>query len=326
MDLQLLDALPSRPMNESETKLAQDFYAAIQRASNHSARSIQASAHRIGVSDLGFCSERVRRHLAGQQEPEMDKTAAFIGTALGDHVEQAVTDVFPDMIRQAEVSITLTGDTGTYQVLGHPDLIDPKGVLIDVKTIRGLGRISRTGPDQQKQFQRHCYAKAAHEAGLFDDGVALENVQVANIWFDRAGVDKDPYVHMEPYDPRVVDMATMWLDDVVYAWQADEPARKEPPVQMCFAACGFAPDCRIGDSFTGLITDQEQLAAIAEYREALELEKRAKKMKDEAKTALTNVAGSTGEYVVKWVKVGSSHVEFDRPAYERLDIRPLRRS
>jgi len=321
----MLDQMPTRPMTADEQKMSDDFYAAVQGATNTSARSIQASGHRVGVSDLGHCSERVRRHLLGQPEPPTDKTAAFIGTALGDHIEAAMTALYPNLVRQAEVSVTLYGDTGTYVLMGHPDLIEPSGKLIDVKTTRGLNRVRKTGPSQQQQFQRHLYAKASHAAGLFADNVSLADVRVSNIWFDRAGDDREPYVHEEPYDERVVEAATAWLDDVVYAFQHGEEARKEPPIQMCEKACGFFLDCRAGRGGPqGLIEDPDLLAAVEMQREAMELERRARRLKDEAKAALKGIEGSTGAYTVKWVKIGGGHVSYDRTPYEKLDVRPIR--
>jgi hypothetical protein len=315
---------PTRPMSADEEMLADIFYTAVQDATNNTARSLQASGHRIGVSDLGHCSEKVRRHLAGMAEEPTDKTAAFIGTALGDHIEAALISAWPEYIRQASVEVTLVGDQGTYILGGHPDLIDSAGQVIDVKTTRGLGRVQRTGPSQQQQFQRHLYAKGAHAAGLFDPDVALTNVSVANIWFDRAGDDKKPYVHAEYYDERIVEAATMWLDDVVYAYKQGEPARKEPPIQMCAVACGYYLDCRAGTGTQGLITDPDLVAAINMHAEALDLEKRARRLKDEAKAALSGVEGSTGVYTVKWTKVSGGHVEYDRSPYEKLDVRKLK--
>ena len=69
MDLQVIDQLPARAMTVEEEDLARVFYDAVQSATNNSARSIQASGHRVGVSDLGHCSERVRRSLLGEIEP-----------------------------------------------------------------------------------------------------------------------------------------------------------------------------------------------------------------------------------------------------------------
>lgn len=324
-DLELLDQVPVRPMTGTEQALADSFYNAIQAATNNTARSLQSAGHRIGVSDLGHCSERVRRSLAGETPADTDNTKMFIGTAMGDHVEAAFVTMFPKMIRQSEVEITLYGDTGTYVLNGHPDLIDPAGAVWDVKTVNGLEKVRRTGPNQQQQFQRHCYAKAAHAAGMFDPEVRLTDVVVGNIWFDRSAEESKPYIQSENYDERVVQAATMWVDDVVYAYLHGEEARKEPPIQMCAKTCGFYLDCRAGQGGpSGLIDDPEELAAVSMYNEGTELERQGKRLKNQAKVALNGVEGSTGHYQVSWSKVGASEVSYHRDPYLRLNVRKIR--
>lgn len=321
---ELLEPGPDRIMNDEEALLAGQIYAAIQDASTFSERSQQSADFRLGISDLGFCSERVRRMIAGIPEPVTDKLAAFIGTAIGDHVEQAIIKRYPNAIQQASVSVNLSGDGGDYVVSGHPDVVFPHGLLLDVKTTRGLGVVRRTGPSQQQQFQRHLYARGAHEKHLFSPDVALDDVKVANVWIDRAADEHTVYVHMEPWSADVVTQATFWLDDVVYAYLHGEAARKEPPREVCFAVCGHAPDCRARDTdVEGLLTDDEILAAVDLYREGIAMVKQGEKLKNEGKAYLTGVSGSTGKYSVRWVHVNGSHVEFDRQPYERLDIKPL---
>ncbi len=313
---------PDRAMSEEEQTLAEQVYEAIQRSSNYSERSQQSADFRIGISDLGFCSELVRRMLAGIPEPVTDKTAAFIGTALGDHIEQAYCAMHPGAIRQAEVSLTLQGDGGVYTLTGHPDIIDPSGVIVDVKTTLGLSIVRRNGPSLQQQFQRHCYALAAFE--MYDEGVTLDDVRVANVWFDRAGDETFPYVHMEPFNPEVVGQAGMFIDDLVYAYLHDDAARKEPPREVCAKVCGHFADCRALDTdVEGLLTAPDIITAVDLYREGLALEKQGAKMKDQAKAALIDVSGSTGKFTVRWVHVNGSHVEFDRKPSERLDIKPM---
>jgi hypothetical protein len=323
-DLDLIDSGPERDMGPHEQQLAKEIYASIQRMTNESTRSLQSTAHRVGISDLGFCSERVRLHIAGEEEPVVDHLPAFIGTAIGDDVERSVVIDHPGWVAQAEVTIVLSGDTGTYTINGHPDLIDPEGELIDVKTVDGLGRVRRTGPSQQQQFQRHCYALAAHRQGLFRPEIQLEDVVVSNVWVDRSARDRELYVHSEPFNMLMVHSATEWLDDVVYAFRHGELARKEPPREMCFAACGFAPVCRAGHvDGQGLITDPGQLAAVSMMQEAAALKKKAAKLETEAKIALQGVNGSTGSFSVRWVEVGGGAVSYQRKPYLRLDIKPL---
>ena len=323
-DQDLVEPGPEKHMSEEEAELAEQVYQAVQKSSNFSERSQQSADFRIGISDLGFCSEKVRRMLAGIPEPVTDKTAAFIGTALGDHMERAYLAVHPEMMAQREVSLTLQGDAGNaYTLTGHPDIVDPRGRIIDFKTTRGLSIVRRNGPSQQQQFQRHCYALAAFD--LYDADVTLDDVMVANVWFDRSGDETYPYVHMEPFSPQVVAEAAMFVDDLVYAYLHDEAARKEPPREVCAKTCGHFPDCRALDTdVQGLLTDPDILTAIDLHREGIALEKEGRKLKDQAKAALIDVSGSTGKFTVRWVHVNGAHVSFDRKPSDRLDIKEMK--
>jgi hypothetical protein len=312
-------------MNEQEQELADDIYRAIQSASNLSERSQQSSSFRIGPSDLGFCSERMRRMLAGIPEPETDKLPAFIGTALGDHVEKAIARyLWPDATLQATVTLTLQGDAGrSYTISGHPDVLH-RNRVIDVKSVNGLEMKRRTGPDMQQQFQRHCYALGAFNGGLLD-AETLDDVEVANVWIDRSGMERCLHVHMEPFSMDVVEQAAQWIDEVVYAYANNEPARKEPPYAMCAKACGHFFDCRAGDGdVEGLIDDEETLSAIELLNEAKAMESEAKRKKNQAQIALQGVEGSTGTHTVKWTLVNGGNVNFTRDSYLRLDVRKVR--
>jgi len=313
-------------MDESETLLAEDIYDAIMASSRYSERSQQTSAFRMGVSDLGWCSERMRRMIDRQVPEDTDLLAAFIGTWIGEGVERAIAARYPDAIIQAEVSLTLEGDYGTYNLTGHPDVILPEqGILLDGKTAYGLSTVARQGPSQQQQFQRHGYAKGAHDAGLFGD-LPLEEVRVANCWLDRAAVDKGVHVDMEPYDPDWVKRAAEWLDDVVYAYTNQEEARKEPPREMCAKVCGFFTVCRAFETDAqGLITDRAILDHVEAYVEAQQEESDARRRKDQAKRHLEGVRGSTGAYTVRWIHVNETLTQPSvRKAHDKLEIRKIR--
>jgi len=312
-------------VNDDEKMIAETIYQAIQDFSNYSARSLQAKEFRVGVSDLGFCSERVRRMIDQQVPEDTDVLAAFIGTALGDYVEQAAMKAWPHAIRQSEVSIQLQGDRAAYTLTGHPDLVlGPEGIVIDAKSDYGLSTVRRTGPSLQQQFQRHCYGKAAWLAGMFGD-IPLEEVRVANVWIDRAAIDKELHVQMEPFNEDYVTQAGFWLDDVVYAYTQGEEARKEPPRDMCAVICGFYKVCRAYDTdVEGLITDKDTLTHIEMYREGLDLEKQGRKLKDNAKQHLAGVSGSTGEFLVRWTHINESVVpETTRSGYDKLEVRKI---
>lgn len=313
-------------MNEAEQALADDMYAAIQRHSNYSDRSMQGRRFEVGISDLGFCSERTRRMLTQDDPDDTDVLAAFIGTAVGREVEDAYKAHRPTVLLQADVTCELRGDQGTYNISGHPDIIDPTGVVIDGKTTRGLEVVRRTGPSRQQQFQRHCYAKGAFDEGWFNDDVRLEDVRVANIWMDRAADDKGLHCQMENYNPEVVAEAADWLDEVVYAYLQGTEARKEPPREMCAKTCGFFDTCRLYDTDSeGLLTDNDVLTAVRMYREGVDLEKQGRRLKDQAKPVLTDISGVTTEWMVRWVWVNETVVpESKRAGYNRLDLRRVK--
>lgn len=309
-------------MNENEERLAKSIYGALQESMHSSDRSQQAQQFRVGVSDLGYCSERLRRFLAKQTPDETDMLAAFIGTWMGEGVERAVVrHLWPDAIIQQDVLISLEGDQGTYMIPGHPDIICPsENILIDVKTSNGLEFVRRHGfEDTQKRYQRHLYGKAAIEKGWL-----TEDAQVGNLWLDRSASEKGAYLRLEPYDPQVVAEATEWLDQVIYSWSHEETAAKEPPREMC-TACGFYQDCRVLDTdVEGLLTAPEVLTAVDIYDEALEMERQAKRMKNEAKDALAGVAGSTGTHLVRWVSVAGGEVSYFRGDYDKISITKLK--
>lgn len=316
---------PVQTMTVEERLLASDVYRAVQDYSRYDKRGMQSAEYRVGISDLGFCSERTRRMLLQMDPDDTDVLAAFTGTALGDHIERAVAKAHPEWLIQQTVTVPLRGERAVYHVSGHPDIVDPSGRLIDVKTTRGLEIVRRKGASQQQQYQRHCYAKGAWLAGMFGD-IPLEQVEVANLWMDRACDDKEFHVHMEPYSEDMVTEATMWLDDVVYAYAHGQDARKEPPREMCAKVCGFFSTCRALDTdVDGLITDETVLAAIDMHQEAMELERQAKRLKSQARANIPpTLVGSTGEYSVRWVHVNGTHVEYDRAGYDRLDVKAVK--
>jgi hypothetical protein len=312
-------------MNDDEKMIAEQLYDAIQDMSNNSERSKQSQEFRLGVSDIGFCSERARRMLDQQVPDETDVLKAWIGTELGRGMDEAAKRVWPNALIQSEVTLTLVGENHTYNLTGHPDVILPdEGILLDNKTDYGLTTIERTGPSDSQQFQRHGYAKAAWDAGYFR-GRPLDEIRVGNVWLDRAGIEERLFVQLEPYDQSWVDHAGAWLDDVVYAYLNGEEARKEPPRDMCAVVCGFFPVCRAYDTdVEGLIRDEVALTAVSMYAEGRDLERTGKRLKDEAKRHLAGVSGSTGEYLVRWTHHNESLVpESTRRAYDKLEVRPI---
>jgi hypothetical protein len=317
----------TRDMDEDEEHIARIVYSAMMEHSRGGDRGKQAAEFRVGVSDLGYCSERTRRMLKQEVPEDTDLLLAFLGTAIGEHVETAVVSQYPDVLSQFEVTVPLEGERGqVYNVPGHPDLLLPsEGILLDVKTNYGLAIARRLGADQQKRFQRHCYAKGAHLAGLFGD-IPLSEVKVGNIWIDRSGVEKFPHVELEPYDEEVVKEAARWLDEVINAYVTDTTAMKEPPREVCAATCGFFKTCRAMDTdVEGLLTDPVVVESAKMYREGLDMEKEGRSLKQQAKAHLEGMVGSTGEFVIRWTHVNETIVpESKRRAYSRIDVKPVK--
>lgn len=314
-------------MNEEEQKVADSLYAAMMQASTSTERAEQDRQFKIGASQIGHCSELVRRMLA-QIEPagDQDWLAAIMGTAVGDWIEtHAVPLVWPDAITQSTVVTPLVGDERTYEITGHPDVIVPSlGLVLDNKGTGSMSVVKRIGPKPQQQFQRHIYAKGAWLAGMFGD-MPLHEVRVGNVWHDRTAKERGLHVQIEPFSDDVLFEAACWLDEVVDAYLNGDEARKEPHYAFCEGYCPHFSDCRINDSSVeGLIEDPELLAAVDLLQEAKELESQAKRMKNHAQLALQGVEGSTGKWTVKWTLINGGSVSYQREAYQRLDVRRIK--
>lgn len=312
---------------ERQQILAAGVKGAISRATNGSDRSRQSRSNVLGVSDIGNCHEYVRRMIVGEepsQEVSRYDLAAFIGSAIGDHAEDAMAefDAEGGWTKQAEVIVQLEVRGFMLNIPGHPDLYSRHN-LIDFKTKDGLGVIRRTGPSDQERYQRALYAAALIAEGKMDEDCWLHNVYI-----DRSGSDTDPVVHSEPFSWAIVEEAKAWLDDVLYAIQMGEEAQRDPAREWCFACCPFAPNCRgIDDSdVMGRIDDPVVLNAIDIYVEAMETIKLAEKDKRSAASVLDGVSGVTDSHKVRWIVVNETTVpEYTRAGYKRLDLRPLPR-
>lgn len=311
-------------MNPQEQELAEQVYQSIQNWSRNTARSQQSAEFRFGVSDLGWCSEKARRMLDRQVPEREDTLQAFIGSWVGEGVEQAFGFEHPEALIQQEVEITLKGETRDYALMGHPDILLP-GLVLDVKTVDGLERVKRSGPSLSQQFQRHCYAQGAHAAGMLGD-VPLEDVQVANVWIDRSGATWETHVQMEKFDPSIVQQAGDWLDEVVYNFIHKTEARKEPPRTVCERYCGFFRVCRAFDTdVEGRIDDPEQVAAVDLYTEGMELVRQGERMKKQAKQGLVGVRGNTEKFQVRWTWVNETTIQAGtRSGFEKLEVRKLK--
>lgn len=314
-----------------QEEMADAIKTALWTATTSDARSQQAKDYQIGISDLGWCSERTRRMLSQENPDDTDMYTAWLGTVIGAGAEEAVRDfAWPDALIQQTVTMVLKGAEFTYTIPGHPDIILPQGVVLDVKTNDGLMVAERTGMDErQKKFQRHGYGLAAWEADLFNPGVTLDDVLVGNVWLDRSGKDSKPLVRLEPYSVDVTQETLEWLEEVIYSYKNNEQARKEPPREMCAKTCGFFATCRAYDTdVSGLLTDAAVIAAIDMYQEGQRLASDARKMQDQGKSVLRGTEGFAlidGKRVsLRWTHVNESLIKPSvRRAHDKIEVKVL---
>lgn len=315
-------------MSEDEHLMAKEIYEALNAHSRNSGRSQHAAQFKLGISDIGYCPERLRRTLDQQVPADTDLLPAFIGTAIGKEAEEAIkAELWPDAILQAEVVLRLRVQGRVFSLPGHPDIIRPGWGVIDGKTDFGLSAIEREGPSFSQQFQRHAYGLAAFEAGYFPE-MSLEDVMVGNFWIDRGGQEKRVHVQFEKFDQSIIDRGVEELDSIIYAYLNGEEAEKRPPREVCRVTCGHFAKCREWETdVSGLIDDPEYVAAILAYVEGRTLETRGRKLKAEAKAKLDGVSGSTGEWLLRQTWTNPTEVPASsRKGHYRIDIKPVRKT
>lgn len=303
--------------------LAELVVDAARRRTMNSPRTQQAVNHVLGPSDLGGCREYLRRMVLGEPFDDDDDTdprwPAFIGTAVGDHLEHALA--LADEQTRTQVPLAVLLPSGR-QTRGTCDIVMPQHDLIaDLKAKDGLATVRRAGPSFENLVQINLYLLGAIQAGLVSP-----DARWALIYYDRSGREHTPYVVTGTLDMTLIAAMEERLDDVEYAVTMGEETSRDLPEPVCRVICPFYGSCRSGvTDAQGLITDPGQLDAVAQYRAGAELEKEGARLKDEAKQALKGVAGSTGQYTVRWVEIGATTVpETVRRGYTRMDIRKIR--
>lgn len=291
----------------------------IDRSMRDSPRSTYAAENKIGVSDIGGCREFVRRTIIDEAftDEQENYAAAFIGTAVGTLAEQAVKDALGEQV-ETQVAVTVTLNIRGYvlNLPGHPDLVS-KDACVDFKTVDKLGVTRRVGPTTKQWFQVMLYTQA-----LIAMGRLPSDAWCILAFIDRSGAEPQPLVFARRYDPAVVREAEDWLDDVIYAVQNGEEASRDQPRSWCEAVCPRVSACRGYDTdVEGLITDPIILEAIEVYRDSGAAIKQLEKDRESAKSVLANVAGNTGEVVLRWIEVGESEVPaHTRAGYKRIAL------
>ena len=286
------------------------------------------------------CREYLRFMFLDQEDTdERDMTPAWIGTVLGDALEQQIKKDHPDWIIQEEMEFPLP--SGGF-IKGHSDIIIPASAgitveqlqageegfvqgILDLKSKAELETIRRYGPSLQQKFQIHAYAKAAIAKGHLDPA---KPILVGDVYFDRSGRDVTPYGVFHLYSEAVIEQIDEWVSDVTYAVKYGERASQDKPIEWCANWCPVFTVCRGAETTpTGLLTDETITQAVGLYATGAEMAREGEKLKKLAKENLEGVEGSTGEYTIKNVYVGPTEIPgYVRKGYHKLEVRKVPKS
>ena len=266
-------------------------------------RSRHADGGGIGASSFG-CREEMRRTLAQVPATDSpDKMAALIGSYIDGGIRQARKAANPNLLLDLELTVTLypaclRGKPFTFPV--HPDEVDPdEASATNYKTKNGLAAIRRGFVDDQARMQRHLEYLAAHQAGL----VPPEGL-VRNVFIDRSGADQQVHVEQEPFSWAVVEQATEFLNDALYAVKQKEEAMKDRPRVFCKNFCRWYTDCRGPEIDVERITDPDIAARVDAIGEARSRAKQEQLVADALlNDGLKGLTGHTDRYsiVSKWI-------------------------
>lgn len=332
-------------MDEFEQAAAKVVADTIQNAANGTERSAQASAFRLGMSNIGHC-QQAAVYMIKQTPPsdERKKTAAFFGTVAGEALEKQMKIDHPGWLFQEEgvFAIPSGGELGAHIDIVVPasEAVSPEEFLAskqpgyegpelfvqgiwDLKSKDKLDIIKKYGPSKQQVFQVSGYASAMIDKGVLD---GTKPIWITDVYFDRSGAQDECYSFGWFYDPAVLNEIDDWIHDLKYATVNNTEASKDKPREWCWSYCEYATLCRGNDTDAeGLIEDPEILAAIETYQNAAEREREAKKEKDTAKLHIPlEVKGSTGTHNARWVWRNPTEVKAGtRAGYWMLDVRPI---
>jgi len=301
------------------------FEAAIKAKSDSTPRTRQSHEGRIGPSDLGFCAAKAVLMTKGvAQSDSKSAWPANVGTAIHEWVEDGLRSIFPEWLIEQQVTATFACGA---EITGSCDIIvQAWNLVLDIKTVDGFEAIKRFGTSRNHKWQRHTYAKGAIERGLLDPD---RTVYVGNVYLDRSGKERTPYVVVEEMDYTLDDEINAWIESVIDDALHDRDGLQEVAAPVCEKICEFYSVCRgtLPERDPQFITDPDAKNAIRMHVEAQRLEKESKKLRAQARDILVGFNGSDGEFQVRWTHVDATEVEgFTRVASDRLDVTPIRRT
>jgi hypothetical protein len=292
-------------MTKDVASIVVDAYSA---QSMNSARSKQAVERILGPSDLGGCRAFLTHVLKDSPRDERQKPpwAAFVGTWVGEGLEQAYVASRPHSASQVPIRVTLPSGRQTG---GTADVIDDDlDGVIDFKSLNGNTSMEDGQPPFKNLAQIMTYLLGAIQMGLLTKDATWNLVYV-----DRSGAEPVPVVISGTLDMDVIAEMEERISQAEYAAMFNEEPMRDEPISMCESFCQFFKSCRGDWQPPGLITEPAVVKAADQYLEGAALMKRGNRLRDEAKTVLKGQEGSTGTAVVRWTRINSSQV----PAYKR---------
>lgn len=307
--------------------LAEEVANIIRDAGNTTARAQQSADRLLGMSDIGQCRSMLARMIAGHERrprPSI-KLAAFIGTAVGELVEQS----WPGAASQVPVTVTLpeSANGTVLRVSGTADIVIEDGV-VDVKTTGHIVLVQHGDVDFAHRAQVSGYLVGLVQAGHFPDDV---EPWAALVYIDRTADEENPHVEIITLDQAYETLAVVVarLDDVTYALaHGIEHAPRDRPEPWCKVACPWYWECRGADESPtdaeGIIDDAQSLTAIDLYQQGKDMEREGKRLADQARHQLKGIHGSTGTHQVYWTHVNAVELPpSTRRAHDRLNIKPI---
>jgi hypothetical protein len=304
--------------------IASRFYSALVKHTQDQPRTQQSQEFRMGASDLGLCRSFIK-YLLEQKPYDEDKMndpkwAAFVGSAVGERLEQAYIHSYPSALAQSEFETTFPSGR---VVPGHTDLVDVElNAVFDVKSKDGLEIVKAGGPSRPNRYQIATYL-----LGLVQNGILKPGARAFLVYVDRSGKDPMPYVVEVVVDDALITEIDEFVGDGVYAAQYGVEAPKDQPWNFCETYCAFFSTCRGSETRAeGLIEDEEAHVALKVFVEARETAKQAEERKKMAGEVLSRYSGvivaDDGPYEVsQTIVAGGSTVSYVTKDSARLNVR-----
>lgn len=288
--------------------------------SMNSARSKQSTERILGPSDLGGCRAYLTHMLMESPREAREKPpwAAFIGTWVGEGLEQAYVAAHPRAMRQVRIAVDLPSGRHTE---GSADVVDPEidGVL-DFKSLDGNESMIDGEPPFKNLAQIMVYL-----LGCIQMGLLTEDAMWHLVYVDRSGGEPVPVVISGHLDMSVIEEMEERISEAEYAAKFGEEPQRDTPIAICESFCEFFKVCRADAQPQGLIIEPAVVKAADQYLEGAALVKRGNRLRDEAKAVLKGAEGSTGTALVKWTHINTSEVPaYKRRGYDKIEVKPVR--